>query len=190
MIAGVDEAGRGALAGNVVAAAVILPDMVYPPQLIDSKKLSARQRESMYDWIGDHALAWAVAQCDAAAVDALNIHRATLQAMREAVLALGVAPAEVLVDGKFFPDIPYGGRAVVGGDGLHACIAAASIIAKVTRDRQMLEADGVYPQYGFARHKGYGSAAHLAALRMHGACPLHRQSYAPVRAVLEPGLFG
>lgn len=189
MIAGVDEAGRGALAGNVVAAAVILPTMEYPAQLTDSKKLSAKQRDAMYDWVCEHALAWGIGQCDAQTVDTLNIHRATLQAMREAVLALDIAPAEVLVDGKFYPDIPFAGRAVIDGDALHACISAASIIAKVTRDRQMLEADARYPQYGFARHKGYGSAVHLAALRAHGACPLHRKSYAPVRAVLADTLL-
>lgn len=189
MMAGVDEAGRGALAGNVVAAAVILPDRAYPAQLTDSKALTAKQRDKMYDWVCEHALAWAVAQCHAATVDRVNIHRATLQAMRDAVLNLAVAPQEVLVDGRFFPDIPYPGRAVIGGDGLIACISAASIIAKVTRDRQMLEADAQYPQYGFARHKGYGSALHLQALREHGACPLHRQSYAPVRNVLADKLL-
>ena len=189
MIAGVDEAGRGALAGNVVAAAVILPEMSYPRELTDSKALSAKQRERMFAWIGEHALAIGVAQCDAQTIDRINIHRATLQAMREAVLALAVAPSEVLVDGKFFPDIPWPGRAIVGGDGQIAAISAASIIAKVTRDRQMLAADALYPHYGFARHKGYGSAAHVAALQAHGASPLHRQSYAPVRDVLANKLL-
>ena len=189
MIAGVDEAGRGALAGDVIAAAVILPEMAYPPRLIDSKALTARQREEMFAWIEAHALAFAWAGCDAASIDRLNIHRATLQAMREAVLALTLVPDEVLVDGKFMPDIPYPGRAMVGGDGLEAAISAASIVAKVVRDRQMQEADALYPQYGFARHKGYGSAAHLAALQTHGACPLHRRSYAPVRGVVSEKLL-
>lgn len=189
MIAGVDEAGRGALAGNVIAAAVILPSGDYPPLLTDSKKLTARQREQMYEWITSHALAVAWAACDAATIDRLNIHRATLQAMCDAVRGLAIAPQEALVDGKFLPELPCPGRAIIGGDAQVPCIAAASIIAKVVRDRQMLEADGLYPQYGFARHKGYGSAAHREALRLHGACPLHRRSYAPVREVVEKGLF-
>ncbi|MDO5090409.1 MAG: ribonuclease HII [Cardiobacteriaceae bacterium] len=189
MIAGVDEAGRGALAGNVIAAAVILPPGDYPALLTDSKKLTARQREQMYDWIAENAVAYAWAGADAATIDRINIHNATLQAMRDAVRALGVVPESALVDGKFLPELPCPGRAIVGGDAQEACIAAASIIAKVVRDRQMLEADALYPQYGFARHKGYGSAAHREALRAHGACPLHRRSYAPVRAVVEKGLF-
>ncbi|MDO4777692.1 MAG: ribonuclease HII [Cardiobacteriaceae bacterium] len=189
MIAGVDEAGRGALAGNVIAAAVILPPGEYPALLTDSKKLTARQREQMYEWITGHALAVAWAACDAATIDRLNIHRATLQAMRDAVRGLTIAPQQALVDGKFLPELPCPGRAIIGGDAQVPCIAAASIIAKVVRDRQMLEADALYPQYGFARHKGYGSAAHREALRIHGACPLHRRSYAPVREVVEKGLF-
>lgn len=189
MIAGVDEAGRGALAGNVVAAAVILAPGEYPALLTDSKKLSARQREQMYDWIYGNALAVSWAQCDPATIDRINIHHATLQAMREAVLGLAIAPAQVLVDGKFLPELPCPGQAVIGGDASIASIAAASIIAKVTRDRQMQEADLQYPQYGFARHKGYGSAAHRHALQQYGACPLHRQSYAPVRLVARATLL-
>lgn len=183
-VAGVDEAGRGALVGNVVAAAVILPATFNLPGLTDSKKLSARQREVLFDAITAQALAWCAAVASPAEIDAMNIHHATLLAMRRAVEGLATPPQSVLVDGKFTPDLAMPARAIVGGDASEACIAAASIIAKVTRDRQMAELDARFPGYGFAAHKGYGTKAHLAALIRLGATPEHRRSYAPVRAVM------
>lgn len=184
-VAGVDEAGRGALVGNVVAAAVILPATFNLPGLTDSKKLSARQREVLFDAITAQALAWCAAAASPAEIDAMNIHHATLLAMQRAVEGLAISPQSVLVDGKFTPDLAMPARAIVGGDASEACIAAASIIAKVTRDRQMAELDARFPGYGFAAHKGYGTKAHLAALARLGATPEHRRSYAPVRAVME-----
>ena len=183
-IAGVDEAGRGALVGNVVAAAVILPARFDLPGLTDSKKLSARQREALFDAITAQALAWYAAAASPAEIDAMNIHHATLLAMRRAVEGLAMSPQSVLVDGKFTPELAMPARAIVGGDASEACIAAASIIAKVTRDRQMMELEARFPGYGFAAHKGYGTKAHLAALARLGATPEHRRSYAPVRAVM------
>ena len=189
LTAGVDEAGRGALVGNVVAAAVILPARFALPGLTDSKKLSARQREVLFDGITAQALAWCAAAASPAEIDTLNIHPATLLAMRRAVEGLATAPQQVLVDGKFTPALAMPARAIVGGDASEACIAAASIIAKVTRDRQMAELDARFPGYGFAAHKGYGTKAHLAALARLGATPEHRRSYAPVRAVLAGDLL-
>ena len=183
-VAGVDEAGRGALVGNVVAAAVILPATFNLPGLTDSKKLSARQREALFDAITAQALAWCAAAASPAEIDAMNIHHATLLAMQRAVEGLAISPQSVLVDGKFTPDLAMPARAIVGGDASEACIAAASIIAKVTRDRQMMELEARFPGYGFAAHKGYGTKAHLAALTRLGATPEHRRSYAPVRAVM------
>ena len=183
-VAGVDEAGRGALVGNVVAAAVILPAQFDLPGLTDSKKLSARQREVLFEAITAQALAWCAAVASPAEIDAMNIHHATLLAMRRAVEGLATPPQSVLVDGKFTPDLAMPARAIVGGDASEACIAAASIIAKVTRDRQMMELETRFPGYGFAAHKGYGTKAHLAALTRLGATPEHRRSYAPVRAVM------
>ena len=183
-VAGVDEAGRGALVGNVVAAAVILPAQFDLPGLTDSKKLSARQREVLFDAITAQALAWCATVASPAEIDAMNIHHATLLAMRRAVEGLATPPQSVLVDGKFTPELAMPARAIVGGDASEACIAAASIIAKVTRDRQMAELDARFPGYGFAAHKGYGTKAHLAALARLGATPEHRRSYAPVRAVM------
>ena len=183
-IAGVDEAGRGALVGNVVAAAVILPAQFDLPGLTDSKKLSARQREVLFEAITAQALAWCAAVASPAEIDAMNIHHATLLAMRRAVEGLAISPQSVLVDGKFTPELAMPVRAIVGGDASEACIAAASIIAKVTRDRQMMELEARFPGYGFAAHKGYGTKAHLAALTRLGATPEHRRSYAPVRAVM------
>ena len=183
-VAGVDEAGRGALVGNVVAAAVILPAQFDLPGLTDSKKLSARQREALFDAITAQALAWCAAAASPAEIDAMNIHHATLLAMRRAVEGLAISPQSVLVDGKFTPELAMPARAIVGGDASEACIAAASIIAKVTRDRQMMELEARFPGYGFAAHKGYGTKAHLAALTRLGATPEHRRSYAPVRAVM------
>lgn len=185
LIAGVDEAGRGPLAGPVVAAAVILDDLHPIKGLADSKKLTARQREQLYDEIRAKALCFAVAQASVQEVDALNILQATLLAMRRAVDGLRLAPKLVLVDGNRLPVLPMRAEAIVKGDALVAAISAASILAKVTRDRWCLEVDELYPAYGFARHKGYGTALHLAALQAHGACPVHRTTFRPVTEVLH-----
>ena len=187
MIAGVDEAGRGALVGNVIAAAVILPASYELPGLTDSKKLSARQREALYAAITAQAVAWSAAAATPEEIDTLNIHHATLLAMQRALAALNPPPSQVLIDGKFTPTLAIPARAIVGGDASEACIAAASIIAKVTRDREMLALDARFPGYGFAAHKGYGTKAHLAALARLGATAEHRRSYAPVRAVVAQG---
>lgn len=187
LVAGVDEAGRGPLAGPVVAAAVIL-DAGHPIDgLADSKKLSAARRETLAAEIRLHAVAWSVAKVDAAQIDEINILAATMLAMRRAVGALAVRPARVQVDGNRLPDLSFDrvaipGEAVIGGDDKIAAISAASIIAKTTRDRIMEDLDALYPQYGFARHKGYGTAVHRQCLQQHGPCPEHRQSFAPVRA--------
>ena len=180
LIAGVDEAGRGPLAGPVFAAAVILDPQRDIAGLRDSKVLSARQRDAFAVVIRRDALAWAVASADVAEIDALNILQATLLAMRRAVEALSVAPAEVLVDGTHCPRLTCAVRAIVKGDRDVAAISAASILAKTARDALLCGLDMQYPLYGFARHKGYGTALHLAALAEHGPCPLHRRSFAPV----------
>ncbi len=179
-----DEAGRGPLAGPVVAACVALPADFPLDGIRDSKTLSPAQRERAFARILADALAVGIGQADAEEIDALNILRATHLAMRRAVEALAPALALslVLVDGLAVPPLPCSAqRALVRGDSLSASIAAASIVAKVTRDRLMCEADLLYPQFGFAGHKGYGAPSHLAALRAHGPCPLHRRSFAPVR---------
>ena len=182
IVAGVDEAGRGPLAGPVVAAAVILDPAVRIEGLADSKRLSAGRRAELDREIRARALSFAVARVDAAVIDAVNILQATMQAMREAVDGLDPPPDEVLVDGDRCPALPYPARAVVRGDASVATISAASIIAKVARDREMIEMDHRYPQYGFARHKGYGTHAHRDALLRFGPSPIHRASFAPVRA--------
>lgn len=186
-IAGVDEAGRGAWAGNVLAAAVILPQEYDLPGLNDSKKLSPRSRERLFAGILAQATAVCHAQLPATEIDRLNIHHATLKAMRAAVLGLAVTPDRVLVDGAFLPDLPYPAQALVGGDGREAAIAAASIVAKVLRDRQMTALELCYPGYGFSAHKGYGTKRHLDALRRFGVLPCHRRSYAPIAAALAAG---
>lgn len=182
---GVDEAGRGPLAGPVVAAAVILPPGTSLSGLNDSKKLSPRQRERLAAEIRATALAWAVAEASAAEIDAWNILRSTLRAMARAVAALPVMPDEVLVDGNQAPALEVPVRTIIGGDALEPAIMAASILAKTHRDARLVALDARYPEYGFARHKGYGTAAHLAALARLGPCPEHRRSFAPVRAALE-----
>jgi ribonuclease HII len=184
LIAGVDEAGRGPLAGPVVAAAVILDEMHPIAGLNDSKKLTALRRERLYDEIRAKALCCSVAQASVEEIDRLNILQATLLAMRRAVEGLRLKPAKVLVDGNRLPVLGMLAEAIVGGDALVPSISAASILAKVTRDRWCAELDQQYPQYGFAAHKGYGTAVHLAALRAHGACPEHRKTFAPVTQVL------
>lgn len=189
LVCGVDEAGRGAWAGNVTAAAVILPPDYDLPGLTDSKKLSPKKRCRLYTAIMAQALCVRYAQMNAAAIDAMNIYQATLAAMRGAVCALPIAPDKVLIDGNAVPPhMPYPAQAVIGGDSAEPAIAAASIIAKVTRDRQLLALDKLYPQYQFAAHKGYGTAAHQHALSTYGVSPLHRRSYAPIRRLLEMGL--
>ncbi len=185
-VAGVDEAGRGPLAGPVVAAAVIL-DPGRPIQgLADSKKLAARRREELASEIRGRALSWSVAWADTAEIDALNILAATMLAMRRAILGLSVMPTKVEIDGNRLPDLTFGdliitGEAIIGGDDKVDAISAASIIAKTTRDRIMIDLDILYPDYEFARHKGYGTEAHRQRLQRHGPCEQHRRSFAPVR---------
>lgn len=178
MRCGVDEAGRGPLAGPVVAAAVILRTV--PAGLDDSKRLSARKREALVPVIQAHALAWCVAEASPAEIDALNIHHATLLAMQRAVQGLGMVPSECVIDGRFVPVLSCPARAEVGADGSVAEVSAASILAKQWRDAEMQRWDAVYPDFGFAVHKGYPTPAHLAALRRVGPSPIHRYSYAPV----------
>ncbi|WP_298432199.1 ribonuclease HII [Ottowia sp.] len=184
LVAGVDEAGRGPLAGPVVAAAVILHERHPIKGLADSKRLTALRREKLFDQICDKALCCSIALASVEEIDRLNILQATLLAMRRAVEGLRLAPALVLVDGNRLPVLPMRAEAVVGGDARVAAISAASILAKVHRDRWCREIDATWPQYGFATHKGYGTAAHLAALRTHGVCEHHRRSFAPVAEVL------
>lgn len=177
-VCGVDEAGRGPLAGPVCAAAVILPPNAEIDGLNDSKKLTAKRREALYDVILSQAVAYGIAMVDEKTIDEINILQATFLAMRQAVEQLSMTPELALVDGNREPDfgsIPV--KTIIKGDSLSANIAAASILAKVTRDRFMMEQDQIYPQYGFAVHKGYGTQAHYAALRTYGACPIHRKSF-------------
>jgi ribonuclease HII len=185
LVAGVDEAGRGPLAGPVVAAAVILDELHPIEGLMDSKKLTAARRERLYDEIRAKALCCAIAEASVEEIDRLNILQATLLAMRRAVEGLRLKPAKVLVDGNRLPVLDVLAEAVVRGDATVPAISAASILAKVHRDRWCAAYDREYPQYGFASHKGYGTAAHLAALRAHGVCPQHRKSFAPVAEVLR-----
>ena len=185
LVAGVDEAGRGPLAGPVVAGAVIFEPNAVPPGLRDSKMLTARKREKLCAEIKACARAWSVARVGVRDIDALNILNATMLAMRRAVAALPVTPEQVLVDGNRCPQLDIPVQAIVGGDKLVAEISAASIIAKVTRDAEMVALDREYPGYGFAGHKGYPTAAHRQALQLLGACPHHRRSFAPVKAVLH-----
>lgn len=181
MICGVDEAGRGPLAGPVVAAAVILDPQRPITGLDDSKKLSEKKRERLAAEIRAKSLAWHVAEASVEEIDKLNILQATLLAMQRAVAGLSLRPAEVLVDGNRCPRLEVPVRAIVGGDATVAEISAASILAKTVRDAGMLELHARHPHYGFDRHKGYGTALHIAALQAHGPCPAHRLSFAPVR---------
>ena len=185
LVAGVDEAGRGPLAGPVVAAAVILDPTVRIVGLVDSKQLSARRREELDLEIRERATGCAVARVDVEVIESINILKATMQAMREAVARLDPTPEEVLVDGNRCPVLPYPVRSVVKGDRSVAAISAASILAKVARDREMIEMDRRYPVYGFARHKGYGTRAHRDALARFGPSPVHRLSFAPVKAAVR-----
>ncbi len=184
LIAGVDEAGRGPLAGPVVAAAVILDDLQPIKGLQDSKKLSPSRRESLFDEIRAKALCCAIAEASVEEIDALNILQATMLAMRRAVEGLRLKPGKVLVDGNRLPVLKVAAEAIVQGDATVGSISAASILAKVYRDRLCRQLHEEHPHYGFAGHKGYPTPEHLAALRKHGACAHHRRSFAPVRDVL------
>jgi len=184
-LCGVDEAGRGPLAGPVTAAAVMLDPERPIDGLRDSKKLSAAARERLADEIRERAFAWCVAEASVEEIDQLNILRATMLAMQRAVAGLGRAPDDVWVDGNRCPNWSWRSQAVVKGDDKVAAIAAASILAKTERDRFMCRLHDDYPAYGFAQHMGYGTAAHLAALKAHGACPQHRRSFAPVKLLLD-----
>ena len=183
IVAGVDEVGRGPLAGDVVAAAVILGDSP-PAGLTDSKALSPRQRERLAETIRSEAVAWSLGRATVAEIDELNILQASLLAMRRAVEALSLQPSLVLVDGNHLPRWSYEARAVIKGDLSEPAISAASIVAKVTRDSEMVILDDLYPGYGFAAHKGYPTKAHLAALASLGVSPVHRQSFGPVKRLL------
>ncbi|WMC09471.1 ribonuclease HII [Oceanimonas pelagia] len=185
LVAGVDEVGRGPLVGDVVTAAVILDPNHPIPGLADSKKISEKKREQLAPLIRERALAWAIGRCSAAEIDQLNILQATLLAMSRAVAGLSVQPGFVFIDGNRCPPLPMPARAVVKGDSRVAEISAASILAKVERDHEMLALDAKYPQYGFARHKGYPTKEHLAALALHGALAEHRKSFKPVARALE-----
>jgi len=185
LVAGVDEAGRGPLVGSVVAAAVILDPNKPIQGLNDSKKLTEKKREKLFIEIQEKAITWAIAEATHQEIDELNILQASLLAMRRAVEALKTVPEHVLVDGNKVPKgLSMSCDAVVGGDALHAEISAASILAKVTRDHEMVELDKQYPQFGFAKHKGYPTKAHFEAIAEHGVIDQHRRSYSPVRKAL------
>jgi ribonuclease HII len=184
LVCGVDEAGRGPLAGPVYAAAVILDDNHPIAGLGDSKKLSEKKRNQLAEEIRKHAKAWAIATASAAEIDDINILQASLLAMKRAIESLSLRPHNVLVDGLYCPDTGIDSRAIIKGDSSEAAISAASILAKTARDAAMLQLHQSYPQYGFDGHKGYPTAAHLAALKIHGISPEHRKSFRPVRELL------
>jgi len=176
-IAGIDEAGRGPLAGPVVSAAVILPGNYYPEKLNDSKKLSSKVRDILYERLTREAEAWSVGVCDSREIDGVNILNATILSMERAVLALKQQPDYLLIDALSLKNVAIAQQAIIKGDALSLSIAAASVLAKVTRDRMMLEYDELYPGYGFARHKGYGTAEHMKKIRELGLCPIHRETF-------------
>ena len=187
LVAGVDEAGRGPLAGPVVASAVVLNQRMPVTGLADSKKLTAKRRDVLAEEIKRNALAWSVAWADPAEIDAINILAATMLAMRRAILGLAIMPGKVLIDGNRLPNLLFDGaqiqgEAIIGGDDIIPAISAASIIAKTTRDQMMFRLDSIYPGYEFARHKGYGTVVHRQKLQEFGPCREHRRSFAPVRA--------
>lgn len=190
LVAGVDEAGRGPLAGPVVAAAVILDDKRRIRGLNDSKVLTPAVRERLFDEIRDKALCCSIAEASVDEIDTLNILQATMLAMRRAVEGLRLKPAKVLIDGNQLPRLKIHAEAVIGGDASVKCISAASILAKVHRDRLCLQLHELHPQYGFDAHKGYSTPQHLQALKEHGACAIHRRSFAPVREALGIALEG
>ena len=184
LLAGVDEAGRGPLAGAVVAAAVILDPAQPIAGLNDSKKLTERKRQALAQEIREHALAWCVARAEVEEIDRLNILHASMLAMQRAIAGLGTVPEYVLVDGNRVPGLEIPAEAVVKGDSRVACISAASILAKVARDEEMVQLDAVYPGYGLAIHKGYPTKSHLEAIERLGVTVIHRRSFAPVKAVI------
>ena len=185
IVAGIDEAGRGPLAGPVVCAAVILPDAYHLPGINDSKKLSATRRETLFDEIQLQALAFSIVFVGRDEIDTINILQATLLGMSRAIAQLSISPNLALIDGNRLPkELLCNAQAVIKGDSIHPCIMAASILAKVSRDRYMQALHSSYPQFGFDQHKGYPTPSHLQALREHGICPEHRLSYAPVKNVL------
>ena len=185
LIAGVDEAGRGPLIGSVVAAAVILDPSLPIEGLNDSKKLTAKKREKLFEEIQQKALAWSIAEASHEEIDEINILQATMLAMQRAVARLKVQADLVRIDGNSCPDLSLPCEAVIGGDALHQEISAASILAKVARDRQMQELDAEYPAYGFAKHNGYPTKAHMEAIEVHGVLAQHRRSYKPIRQILD-----
>ena len=188
-VCGVDEAGRGPLVGAVVAGAVVLDPNKPIDGLKDSKKLTAAKRDFLYEQILENAKAWGVGEASPAEIDQINILQATMLAMRRAIedlsIRLGAWPEKALIDGNRCPELPIAAEAIIKGDAKEPAISAASIIAKVTRDRQMMRLHDQYPEYGFAQHMGYPTEAHFAALKQYGACSEHRRSFSPVRKVLE-----
>jgi ribonuclease HII len=189
IVCGVDEAGRGPLAGPVYAAAVILDPKRPIEGLKDSKQLTEARRNELAPQIKEHALAWAIAECSTAEIDSINILQATMLAMRRAVEALATVPTIALIDGNRCPQLAIKAHAIVEGDDKVHAISAASILAKTARDAALVALHELYPQYAFDQHKGYSTPLHLARLREHGPCPVHRRSFAPVRALMEPDLF-
>lgn len=190
LIAGVDEAGRGPLVGSVFAAAVILPEHFDLPKLTDSKKLTEKCRDDLAPLIKQQALAYCIASASVVEIESLNILHATMLAMKRAVLGLTIAPNEVLIDGnRVPPELPYAARAIIKGDASEACISAASVLAKTARDAEMYALDVLHPEYGFARHKGYGTPEHLAALQKHGVLTEHRVGFKPIKDMIQTSLF-
>ena len=185
LIAGVDEVGRGPLAGAVVAAAVILDPAQPIMGLADSKKLSAKKRETLAAEIRLKALAWSLGRAEVEEIDQLNILQATFLAMQRALVSLAIQPEQVLIDGNRCPKINYSMEAIVGGDALVPAISAASILAKVSRDAELVRLDQLYPAYGFAQHKGYPTPSHLNAIRQHGVLPIHRRSFQPIKTLVS-----
>ena len=185
LIAGVDEAGRGPLAGAVYAAAVILDPQRPIEGLADSKTISEKKREQLSVNIKQSALAWAIASASAEEIDNINILQASLLAMKRAIEQLQPAPEKILVDGLYLPDIAIQGGAVIKGDSKHACISAASILAKVARDEELYRLDSIFPDYGFALHKGYPTKLHIEKIQQHGVLPIHRKTFGPVKKLLQ-----
>jgi ribonuclease HII len=184
LIAGVDEVGRGCLYGPVIAAAVILDSNNIIAGLADSKKLTALKREKLYQQITSESISYAIGRAEATEIDQLNILQASLLAMKRAIMALSVTPEYLLIDGNYTPDTIYAAEAIIDGDNIEPAIAAASIIAKVTRDNEMVTECLKWPQYGLSQHKGYPTKKHIDAIKEHGVTPLHRKSFAPVRKLL------
>ncbi|NLI91412.1 MAG: ribonuclease HII [Peptococcaceae bacterium] len=186
LVAGVDEAGRGPLAGPVIASACILPDKFDLPGLDDSKRLTEKKRQYLAQKIKEQAVAFSLGSASSREIDLLNILKATKLAMKRALENLQIKPDYILVDGRDRLNIPFLHKTVIGGDGLCACIAAASILAKVSRDELMCEIHEIYPEYCFDQHKGYGTRMHLEAIYKFGPCPIHRQSFSPIKEIILP----